>query len=299
MCDTLVALPSATADGSVIFAKNSDRPADEAQSVRRYAGGSHGAGAVVRCTYLDIPQAETTAAVLLSQPDWMWGAEMGANEHGVVIGNEAVWTRAPIPSPGGPPALLGMDLVRLGLERSQTAAAAVDIIAALLETHGQGGACAENDPSFTYHNSFLIADAGEAWVLETADRDWVAEWVTSGTRNISNRLSIRTNYDVSSKNLEGRGVDFAAHFSAAPVQLDPGSREAHGQRLMAGQTGRITPETMKDILADHDSGICMHGAFATTASMVSRLNADGTSEHWMTGAAHPCQTPFKPFDLHG
>jgi len=291
MCDTLVALPNATADGSVIFAKNSDRPADEAQSVRRYPAADHPAGAVLRCTYMEIPQVEATAAVILSQPDWMWGAEMGANEHGLVIGNEAVWTRAPL----GPPALLGMDLVRLGLERAATAREAVDVIAALLETHGQGGACAENDPSFAYHNSFLMADANEAWVLETADRDWVAERITEGTRNISNGLSIRTDYALSSEG--ARDLDFTGHFSATPVGPDPLSREGWGARLMAAEAGRITPETMMGILAHHESGICMHGAFASTASMVSRLTAAG-AEHWMTGAPHPCQTPFKRVSFH-
>ena len=33
MCDTLVALGNSTADGSVIFAKNSDRDPNEAQGV--------------------------------------------------------------------------------------------------------------------------------------------------------------------------------------------------------------------------------------------------------------------------
>lgn len=56
---------------------------------------------------------------------------------------------------------------------------AVDVIAGLLETHGQGGACSENDPDLRYDNSFLVADATEAWVLETAGRYWVAEQIKS------------------------------------------------------------------------------------------------------------------------
>lgn len=52
-----------------------------------------------------------THAVVLSRPSWLWGAEMGANEHGVCIGNEAVWTKEPV---GEGEALLGMDLLRCG-----------------------------------------------------------------------------------------------------------------------------------------------------------------------------------------
>ena len=59
-----------------------------------------------------------TNAVLLGKPYWIWGAEMGANAHGVVIGNEAVFTRVPHEKQ---PGLIGMDLLRLGLERADTA----------------------------------------------------------------------------------------------------------------------------------------------------------------------------------
>lgn len=69
-------------------------------------------------------------------------------------------------------------LIRLGLERSDSAEHAVDIITNLLETHGQGGPCSDTDVKFTYHNSFLIADAKEAWVLETAGSLWAAENIT-------------------------------------------------------------------------------------------------------------------------
>lgn len=284
MCDSFVALGPATADGALVFGKNSDRPAAEEQRPLRCPARRHRAGARVRCTYIDIPEAAETHAVLLSQPTWMWGAEMGVNDQGVVIGNEAVWTKAPL----GPPALLGMDLVRLGLERGATARQALDVIANLLQTHGQGGPCADGDPSLQYHNSFLIADPGEAWILETADRHWAAQRVTDGARNISNQLSIGREFALASRDLSDE--DFAAHFGwGEPVS----PRAERGARLLAAERGRITANRMMDILRDHAGGICMHGGFRTTASMVCHVESGSAPRVWMTWGNNPCAIDYR------
>ena len=42
----------------------------------------------------------------------MWGAEIGANEMGVAIGNEAVWNKLLDVETDLVPRLLGMDLLR-------------------------------------------------------------------------------------------------------------------------------------------------------------------------------------------
>jgi secernin len=307
-CDTFVAFPPTSLKGLVVFGKNSDRPAGEKQSIKRYQGAAHTAGSTVQCTYISIPQANTTHAVLLSQIDWMWGAEHGTNEHGVVIGNEAVWTVVE-DEDLAIKRLLGMDLVRLGLERGSTAKEALDNIVSLLENHGQGGPCAENDSSITYHNSFLIADFKEAWILETAGRHWVAERVTHGGRNISNNLTIRTKFDLHSKGLQAYAqqhlqwdetkeplLDWAKCFGGDVDKCEsPYSRQGCGRSMLQQQQHdskhTFNHRAMMDILRDHASGICMHGDFETNASMVSELRAD-SHHHWMMETPHPCQNEY-------
>ena len=183
MCDTLVAVRP----GRVLFAKNSDRDPNEAQVLDWQPRRDHPAGTRLWCTRIVIDQVRTTYAVLLSRPFWMWGAEMGANEHGVVIGNEAVFTDQPYAPTG---------LTRHGPRAAgpragaTTAEGAVDVIIDLLGRYGQGGGCSRDDPGFTYHNSYIVADPTGAFVVETAGELWAVEQVTSGVRSISNGLTI-------------------------------------------------------------------------------------------------------------
>jgi secernin len=70
MRDTFVALPPFTADGSIIFGKNSDREPNEAQALEYHSARVHGKGERLRCTYRDVPQAKETYAVLLCRHHW-------------------------------------------------------------------------------------------------------------------------------------------------------------------------------------------------------------------------------------
>jgi len=82
MCDTFVALSDATLGREVIFGKNSDRPKGEIQDIVVFPAQNYSSRAVVQCSYLQIPQAKQTFAVVLSKPRWMWGAEMGGKRTG-------------------------------------------------------------------------------------------------------------------------------------------------------------------------------------------------------------------------
>lgn len=291
MCDTLVIVEK----DRVLFAKNSDRDANEAQLLEWTPAATHRPGSTLRCTWIEIPQAPRTFATLVSRPFWMWGAEIGANEHGVVIGNEAVFTRQPYARIG----LTGMDLVRLALERASSAAMACQVIQGLLRAFGQGGGCGHENRRFTYHNSFLIADPREAYVFETAGSFSAVEKV-QGSRTISNGLTI---------------PDFAREHSDSLKTRISACRRRQQRTLSLACQARGPGDLMK-ALADHggqaapsyslvNGGMaspCMHagGLLAgsqTTASWVSELRRGGC-RHWVTGTAAPCVSLFKPVNIH-
>ncbi len=322
MCDTLVALGGVTADGVTLFGKNSDREPNEAHRVLRVPASDHAAGSKVRCTYVEVPQVAHTHALLLCKPHWIWGAEMGANEHGLTIGNEAVFTKLGYEKG---PGLIGMDFLRLALERARTAGEALHVITALLEQYGQGGNCGFAHKTY-YHNSFLIADAQSAWVLETAGREWAAERVHD-VRTISNGITIGNRWDEASPNLVKLAMDRGwckrvEQFHFGRCYSDPlfttfsrcNDRQCRTTDALKAQRGRITAHSVMEALRDHgprgerpyspDRGlrnfeVCAHAGFGpirgtgTTGSMVSHLAPDGAT-HFVTGTAAPCTSVFKP-----
>jgi dipeptidase len=287
MCDTLVSLT----DDGVLFAKNSDRDPNEAQVLRWYPAAAHEPGAAVRCTWIEVPQVARTHAVVLSQPWWMWGAEMGANEHGVVIGNEAVFTKVP----AGDAALLGMDLVRLGLERATTADDAVGVIVDHLERFGQGGACSHERPGFTYHNSFMVADAEGAFVLETAGQHWDVEAVTGRGRSISNGLTIPEFATAHADPVRGRISSCALR--RARTQAAAEAADGVADLVAALRDHGDDPSPTFSPVNGALSAPCAHAgglltSTQTTASWVADLR--GSPLHWATGTSAPCTSSFKP-----
>ena len=288
MCDTLVVV----APDRVLFAKNSDRNPNEAQLLEWQPRRIHPVGDRLRCTWIEIGQVAETYAVLLSRPHWMWGAEMGANEHGVAIGNEAVFTDQPYASIG----LTGMDLLRLALERAATARSAVEVITGLLGRHGQGGGCGYEDRSFTYHNSFLVADPTEAYVVETAGLLWDVERVSSGLRSISNGLTI---------------PGFDRHRATLPTYF----AQSRVRQSITASCGASSPQDLMAVLRGHGAkgpaprwspvigakaAPCMHAGGGikatsqTTGSWIAELKPDGEHRHWVTATAAPCTSLFKP-----
>jgi secernin len=310
MCDTLCVV----GDGRTLFAKNSDRPRAEAQLLearpRRVGGGD------LATTHLTIAD-EGAYALVGSRPAWCWGLEHGVNEHRVAIGNERVYTRDD--PRAAAPALIGMDLVRLGLERARCADEAVEVMTRLLERHGQGGRC-RTDRDEAYFSSFLIADPRGAWVLETSGRSWAAARRDDGAA-ISNGLTLGDDWSTASVDVpvgspfdarrdaehptgpaDRRRAVTAACVAAGAAALEPGDLVStlrdHGEAPWGhpGRFGAVSPLTGG--AGDEVWSVCLHLpdlGLATTASLVAELPADpGPPLRAWAGLASPCASIYVP-----
>jgi len=321
MCDTFIALPFITKNKTIIFGKNSDREPNEAQAIVRLPRRKNIEKNVL-CTFIEIPQVSESYEVIMSKPFQMWGAEMGVNEFGVTIGNEAVFTKVKIDKSNN--GLTGMDLLRLALERSRTAHEAFICITDLLKTYGQDACGGYENRDFFYHNSFIIADPTEALVLETAGREWVAKKVKDFA-SISNGLTIGEDYDFISENAitfaQEKGWYKSGAFNFQKAYADPLMSWASGCKVRQKTTMKgakqqgFSVKSAIEILSSHHLSddkfaphkanthdVCMHttgklNPSHTVGSMIVEIRKAKPSTIWLTGTSNPCLSIYKPFFL--
>ena len=160
-CDSLAVLPSATADGlGGLYGKNADRHYNEAQPVAALPRMTHSPGEVITLdSGLKIPQVATTFAHAGSRPNWAHpygGYSEGVNEFGVGIGNEHFHSHGLPTDDGAKPQAEFTDLTRLVLERTRTAAAAVQLLTELISEYGQ--TCKTCPVLANYNSMFMVTD---------------------------------------------------------------------------------------------------------------------------------------------
>ena len=135
---------------------------------------------------------------------------------------------------------------------------------------GQGGGCGHEHRGFTYHNSFIVADAACAYVLETAGKLWAVEKVDSGAPSISNGLTI--------------GPFATGHSDRLKTMVSAcWTRRALTQRRAAGATG---VRDLMAALADHGPGACVpRYSLVNGAMAVPCMHAGGLAANSQTTAS--------------
>jgi hypothetical protein len=276
----VAALGRATADGHVFFGHTSSQPAGQRPVLERACGRAFAAGEKVRTQHLELPQARQTYTVLGGQAPGAWGYRHGVNEHGVAAGRTPLRTRLSSREAG----LTGADLVRLVLERSRTARQAVDLLTDLVSRHGQaaGGGDEGSD------SGFLIADAGEAFAVETGGRHWVCQEVCD-VRALCAANTVGQDWDHIAPGLaahaiaagwwpgDGSKLDFARAVGACEAAEAAALRRWERATQSLGEhRGHIDTAFVRLLLADPGGrpGEETDTPEATTARLIAHLPAD-------------------------
>ena len=320
----MIAAKASSSTGNILYAKNSDRPLNEAQPLVYFPPADHAPGEMVQTSFIKVPQVPHTYGVIGSKLDTFFGCEHGINEWGLVIGNEQVTGREIPERRWG---LIGMDILRLTLERCRTAEEAIDCVVDLLETYGTGGDPTVRIPYF--NTNLIIADPSEAFIFESHQRDWVARKVET-TGAIGNCYSIQS-YDRISKNAvtnavengwwaEGKPFNPARAWSPDDHKWDEDEGFVRFGRIteLMNRHDKYTVRMMMQNLRDHYEDVpalqtifspavpkigtvCCHpgglDGCITSASMVAELREDAPKElrftAW-TSMAPPCCSIFRP-----
>jgi dipeptidase len=313
--DMMAAVGRAAADGHALFGHNATGRSGAPFGLERTPGGAHAPDERVRATLIELPQARRTHAVLGGRPGGCWGYCHGVNEHGVAAGCTRLRTRLRLDAPG----LTGPDLVRLALERGQTARQAVEVLTGLVARHGQGAFPGRPDEPDA---AVLLADGREAFLVEASGPAWVCQEVAQA-RAASDACTIRQDWDAIAPGLAGRAIergwwpqdgsklDFAGALGAGAAA--PALRRwGQATRLLEEQSGHIDAAFLRRVLTDHYEGsadeadprdpgadpqpLCCHAAasrpLATVSSLVAVIGGEVPLAWWAPGP--PCGSVYLP-----
>ena len=260
-CSHVIIGKDATADGSVIHGHTEDLGENVCAHLHFYPRMEHMPGEVIHFAWEDVPQVPVTYAYSANEA-YAWEVYSGfpfdgMNEYGVSMGCNSISSKVPSLPPNTGLSL--SEVIQLVFERSKTAREAVDVIAWAVETYGVSvwGDC-----------SYLLADANEGWLVETAKRHWVAlRCPDDGAIFYANQMKIETEWDLACDDL----IDYAI----AMGWYDPASgepfnfRETYGtnlgsprnvmreereRALLEPKLGSITVQDVMSVLRDHYEG---------------------------------------------
>ena len=278
---------------NIIFAGNVDRNANEPNLV------------------INVPATEKTNAMLLYKSEGSFGANMGVNSHGVVIGVANAFIRF---FGFRSKKITGQSLLRLALENTNNAKDAAKYIASVV---------AGQEKSGNMGFSFLISDREEAYQLEVAGKFYAIKKIEK-QMNISNRLRMRDDYTESNMPEGKNNGFFMKLFFAKEDDAGRSFRLRFADPFMTYLSGSKTRSDIVNdaltfisvenelsdilrILKSHNdrserkkntrgsiSSVCMHGKNETTGSMVVITRKSKVSTIWVTGSSTPCLSIYKP-----
>lgn len=332
MGTTIFIHPDFSQTGTCLLAKNADREASEPQVLRHLPRQSYPAGSIVRATYIALPAPTQTQSLFLSGPDWCWGGSMGANESGLAMTTQPAWSRFKMDRQA--PGLLGMDLVRVVLERARGAREGVEILAHFLQEFGPGGSQGYRKKDFA-DNVFLLADPSEGWLVEWAGREWGARQLNEPWFIQGNRYRLGRDFQFQSPRLIETAVlnrwcrdelkfHLARDYTLPLPAWRSGSRARErflGAKLEAKRQKEETI-TLSDLISltrlhtnkvtrqpptKENKSICRHGGpspgssrgdFQTTASFLCQTDPRQPVA-FFTGRPLPCLSVYLPYLLKG
>ena len=273
-CDMLVALGPATVERQTLVGLNFFLAGRERCRLRHFPASHHTPDQTIATGQLELPQVRATHAVLGLQSEGTWGLLQGCNEQQVALGVSHWRSRLTPAQPG----LSGSDLVRLALERSNSARHAVEVLTDLMARHGHG------IPGTSSASVFLVADPKEAYVLEAAGCCW-ALLDCRETRAVADVAMIRQDWQRLSAGLaeraiqegwwkdDGTKLDFVACLGHhEPADAWALRRWSKATLAVAKHAGAIDMPLLRRLLLDHfEKNVRVHDLAPQKTRLIASL----------------------------